>query len=200
MEDLAPGKKNSSYWIDFGKQLAALHMHTCDRYGFMHDNYIGSTLQPNAWHEDGIEFFAEQRLRYQAKLAHRRGFLALNEMHKLEKIALHLRELIPPQPASLIHGDLWSGNITSDRYGNPAIIDPAVYYGWAEADLAMMTLFGSYPKEFIISYQEVRELDAGFQERYPIYNLYHLLNHVNSFGDIYVDQVNSILKKYELKC
>jgi fructosamine-3-kinase len=196
MEDLTPAKRISTYWQDFGRQLAALHMHTCDRFGFMHDNYIGSTTQPNPWYEDGTRFFAEQRLIHQTQLAYQRGLIGKNEIREIEKLARRLPELVPTQPASLIHGDLWSGNVISDQHGEPAIIDPAAHYSWAEAELAMTTLFGSFPSEFIHSYQEVRPLDAGFQERYPIYNLYHLINHVNLFGDIYLDQVNSILKRY----
>jgi protein-ribulosamine 3-kinase len=196
MEDLAPGKKSSSYWADFGRQLAALHLHTHNRFGFEHDNYIGSTPQPNPWLEDGYEFFAEQRLIYQALLASRRGLFNRDELRKVERLAARLRELIPLQPASLIHGDLWSGNAISDQHGDPAIIDPAAHYGWREAELAMTTLFGSFPNEIYRAYQEIYPLEAGFEGRYPIYNLYHLINHLNLFGGMYHHQVISIIDRY----
>jgi protein-ribulosamine 3-kinase len=196
MEDLAPGRKTTNYWSDFGRQLAALHMHTHDRFGFQHDNYIGSTPQPNPYIFDGYEFFAEQRLIYQAKLAHQRGLMSQDEIRKVERLAARLHELIPPQPASLLHGDLWSGNAISDHRGNPAVIDPAVHFGWREAELAMTTLFGSFPEGFYRAYQEVFPLESGFEGRYPIYNLYHLINHLNLFGDTYLAQVVSILERY----
>lgn len=104
---------------------------------------------------------------------------------------------MPPQLASLLHGDLWSGNAITDHQGAPAIIDPAVYYGWAEAELAMTSLFGAFPDAFYRAYQEVRTLEAGFRERFPLYNLYHLLNHLNLFGKSYLSSVLSILRKYQ---
>lgn len=115
---------------------------------------------------------------------------------RVEKLCDRLPELIPEQPASLIHGDLWSGNAMFDSRGQPAIIDPAAHYGWAEAELAMTTLFGSFPDVFYRAYQEARPLEPDFRERFPIYNLYHLLNHVNLFGGGYLGQSLSILRRY----
>ena len=107
-----------------------------------------------------------------------------------------LPNIIPEQPASLLHGDLWSGNLISDCRGLPAVIDPAVYYGWAEADLAMTDLFGNYPESFYQAYTEIRSLDSGYRSRYPIYNLYHLLNHLNLFGKSYLPQIRGILSRF----
>lgn len=196
MENLDPGRQADDYWLVFGRQLAALHMHSHPQFGFQHDNYIGSTPQPNSWMDDGHEFFIQQRLLFQAHMARRRGRLSDSDVKQVEKLCKKLDVLIPPQPASLIHGDLWSGNATSDSQGRPAIIDPAVYYGWAEAELAMTDLFGSFPQSFYNAYQEVHPLDPGFRERYPIYNLYHLLNHLNLFGSGYLGQVQSILRRF----
>ncbi len=109
---------------------------------------------------------------------------------------VQLPELIPEQPASLIHGDLWSGNLISDNGGKPALIDPAVYYGWAEADLAMTELFGRYPEEFFKAYAEINPLEKGYRSRFPLYNIYHLLNHLNLFGKGYLSQIRSILDRY----
>ncbi len=196
MQDLAPTAKSSDYWQIFGRKLAHLHLHTRPEFGFAHDNYIGSTEQPNIWTQTGYDFFAEQRLLFQISLARERGLVSQFEVHQVEHLISRLPELIPEQPASLSHGDLWSGNAISDFNGNPAIIDPAAHYGWAEAELAMTTLFGSFPTSFYNAYEEIRPLSSGYQARFPIYNLYHLLNHLNLFGSSYLSQVQTILRKF----
>jgi fructosamine-3-kinase len=196
LEDLNPGARNSRYWTTFGEQLAQLHLTVNTQFGFLHDNYIGSTPQPNPWFEDGARFFGEQRLLYQAELAGKHRLISTSDIRRVEQIARRLPSLVPVQPASLIHGDLWGGNAISDSHGDPAIIDPAVHYGWAEAELAMTTLFGSFPASFYQAYQDVRPLEPGFQSRYPLYNLYHLLNHLNLFGSGYLGQVLSILDAF----
>jgi protein-ribulosamine 3-kinase len=196
LEDLQPAAPSQDYWSRFGRKLAELHNHQHSKFGFEHDNYIGSNPQPNSWTENGYEFFAEQRLGFQAEMARSRGLLGRQEVRQVEALSRRLPDLIPEQPASLIHGDLWSGNATSDSQGAPALIDPAAHYGWVEAELAMTALFGTFPNGFYQAYQEVRPLEAGFQERFPIYNLYHLLNHLNLFGGSYLSQVTSILRRY----
>jgi len=173
-----------------------LHQHTQARFGFEHDNYIGSTRQPNPWMENGYQFFAEQRLVFQAHLAYQKGLFSPGDLKSVEKIAAQLPDLIPLQPPSLLHGDLWSGNAITDDQGAPAIIDPAAHYGWAEAELAMTVLFGSFPSVFYQAYEEVRPLEAGYFSRFQIYNLYHLINHLNIFGRGYLGQVHAILRKY----
>lgn len=196
MEDLSPGRRAGDYWPAFGRRLARLHQQTRPEFGFEHDNYIGSTPQPNPWTADGYAFFAEQRLLYQARLARRQGLLGTAEVKQTERLARRLPELVPEQPASLIHGDLWSGNALADRGGNPALIDPAAHYGWAEAELAMTTLFGGFPEVFYRAYQELNPRPPGLWERFEIYNLYHLLNHLNLFGGGYRAQVTGILRRY----
>ncbi len=196
LEDLQSAPSKDDFHLQLGKQLASLHKSTAPRFGFLHANYIGSTPQQNPWEEDGFNFYAQQRLLFQARLAHDKGLLGLRQMAQVESLALRLEKLVPSQPASLLHGDLWSGNIIADKAGSPALIDPAVYYGWAEADLAMTDLFGSLPEDFYQAYQSVRSLEPGFRGRYPIYNLYHLLNHLNLFGGGYLGSVRSILDRY----
>jgi fructosamine-3-kinase len=196
LEDLAPASRSRDYWSEFGRQLAAMHNHTNPQFGFEHDNYIGSTEQLNSWTEDGYEFFAENRLLFQARLARQRGLLGQSDLDRVESICARLTDLIPEQPASLIHGDLWSGNAMTNSNGGPAIIDPAAHYGWAEAELAMTTLFGSFSNTFYQAYQEVRPLEPGFDFRFPIYNLCHLLNHLNIFGRGYLGQVQAILHRF----
>lgn len=196
LEDLAPSGRAQDYWSQLGGQLAALHTHTAAQFGFDHDNYIGSTPQPNNWMDDGFAFFAEQRLGFQARLAVDRRLLSGSEAAAVEAIASKLPGLIPEQPASLLHGDLWGGNAISDSHGQPAIIDPAAHYGWAETELAMTALFGGFAAEFYPAYESVRPLEAGYRERFPLYNLYHLLNHLNLFGTGYYSQVKGILGRY----
>lgn len=196
LEDLVPASRAPDYWPEFGRQLAVLHTKTSPRFGFEHDNFIGSTPQPNPWSDDGYEFFAEHRLNFQARLAQRQGYFKSGEVQMVERLASRLDQLIPEQPASIIHGDLWSGNALTDEHGRPALIDPAAYYGWAEAELAMTALFGSFPPSFYAAYEETRPIAGGYRDRFPIYNLYHLLNHLNLFGEGYYGQVMSILRRY----
>ncbi len=196
MEDLAPSRSISNYWELFGQQMAVLHNHTHNRFGFESDNYIGSTPQPNPWLEDGYQFYSEHRFRYQAELASRRGLLNRDEEAAVLTLADKLPELIPDQPPSILHGDLWSGNATSDSKGQPAIIDPAAYYGWAEADLAMMVLFGSPGERFWEAYHDSRALEKGWRSRFDLYNLYHLLNHLNLFGRGYHGQVMRTVRQF----
>ena len=196
LEDLNPAGRGRDYWQVFGRQLATVHLHTSERFGFEHDNYIGSTPQPNPWMQDGHEFFGEQRLLFQARMAQRRGLLEMKAFSQVERLVSRLAELVPEQPASLMHGDLWSGNAMTDAMGAPAIIDPAAHYGWAEAELAMTSLFGAFPEEFYRAYQEARPLAPDFRKRFPIYNLYHTLNHLNLFGAGYRGQVLSALHRY----
>jgi fructosamine-3-kinase len=196
LEYLTPAPKVVDYWAMFGRSLAALHNQVGPAFGFSHNNYIGSTSQPNSWMEDGYDFFAQQRMIHMANLARDRRILNQGEARQIQRLATQLPDLVPEQPASLIHGDLWSGNVMTDSVGRPAIIDPATHYGWAEAELAMTALFGSFPSQFYRAYDEARPLEPSYQSRFPIYNLYHLLNHVVLFGRSYIGQVMSILDRF----
>lgn len=196
LEYLEPARPAPNYWTAFAQRLARLHAGAADRFGFAHDNYIGSTPQPNTWQDDGYEFFAEQRLRFQGRLARQRGLLDERSWRRLDQLAGRLEHLIPAQPPSLIHGDLWSGNVIPGPGGEACLIDPAAHYGWAEADLAMLSLFGQPPAEFYTAYEAERPLAPGYRERFDLYNLYHLLNHLNLFGGSYRGSVEGILAAY----
>jgi fructosamine-3-kinase len=196
LEDLNPGRRGKNYWVNMGRQLAALHEHTNERFGFDSDNYIGSTRQTNNWTADGYAFFGEQRLVFQAELAAGRGLLNGEEVGRVASLAKCLPELVPEQPASLIHGDLWGGNAITGPEGEPAIIDPAAHYGWAEAELGMTALFGGFSGEFYAAYNETRPLALGWRERFSLYNLYHVLNHLNLFGRGYHGQAMRIVAQY----
>jgi fructosamine-3-kinase len=197
LEDLSPAPRASDYWPALGRGMACLHASTASTFGFHHDNYLGSTPQPNAPSQNGYAFFAEKRLNYQAEMAAGRGLLSGAEAGQITRLAGRLPDYIPEQPASLIHGDLWSGNLLTDAAGNPALIDPAAHYGWAEADLAMMVLFGSPPERFFNTYQEANPRPPGLHNRFPLYNLYHLLNHLNIFGSSYHGQVMGVVRRYQ---
>jgi protein-ribulosamine 3-kinase len=196
LEDLAPAPRAADYWETLGRQLARQHQHVDQQFGFAHDNYLGSTPQPNSRTSDGYEFFAEHRLGFQVRLARNNDLLSSGELLEFDDLIGKLSDLIPIQPASLIHGDLWGGNAISDSAGQPALIDPASHYGWAEAELGMTALFGGFGQAFYAAYEAERPLERGWQERLDIYNLYHLLNHLNLFGHSYHGQLVSILRRY----
>jgi fructosamine-3-kinase len=168
-----------------GRMLAQLHRNTGPRYGWHRDNYIGAGAQANGWCDEWPEFWRERRLRPQLELARRNGF-ALGDLP-----AQTLLEGHRPAP-SLLHGDLWSGN-AGFHDGAPVIFDPAVYYGDRECDLAMTELFGGFPGQFYAAYNEAYPLEPGYERRKHLYNLYHLLNHLNIFGGGYLEQVKSAL-------
>lgn len=190
------GRPGAEFASRLGEQLAALHAHTARDFGFEMDNFCGLTAQPNPRSADGFAFFAEARLLFQARLAQDSGGLQDSDVRRVERIAGRLRDWIPEQPASLIHGDLWSGNVHVGPKGEPVLIDPAAHYGWAEADLAMTTLFGRQPDAFYAAYRANSSVSPDWEERIPLYNLYHLLNHLNLFGGGYRSSVQSVLSRF----
>jgi len=196
LEDLSLAAEQVDYWERLGRELARLHGQIGRRFGFDHDNYLGRTPQPNPWTADGRDFFGRHRLQFQAELALKSGLLEAADARRVETIAERLAELVPDEPASLIHGDLWSGNVMAGPRGEPCLIDPACHFGWAEAELGMTDLFGGFPDRFYRAYAEVHPLVAGWRERFPVYNLYHLLNHLNLFGAGYLGPVRSILQQF----
>lgn len=196
LEDLQPGKYTDKYWVLLGHGLAALHQHQAPFFGFACDNYCGATPQPNPQYHNGYDFFAEQRLLFQTKLARDQRLLTQKDAMDIERLCARLEKLIPEQAPALIHGDLWSGNVIADQHGNPALIDPACYWGWPEADIAMTTLFGGFDQHMYAHYQEVRPLESGWENRLPLYNLYHLLNHLNLFGTSYLASVRNSIHQY----
>ncbi|MBW4552187.1 MAG: fructosamine kinase family protein [Aphanocapsa sp. GSE-SYN-MK-11-07L] len=183
----------SGDWQSMGRHLAALHQKAnADLFGWQQDNTIGSTPQSNPWSASWPEFFTQQRLGYQLKLAQRRGGSFSKSSALLECVAQQLQH--QPTPA-LVHGDLWSGNAAFTAVGQPVIFDPAAYYGDREVDLAMTELFGGFPASFYQGYQQVLPISADYQQRKVIYNLYHILNHFNLFGGGYASQAHRMIEQ-----
>ena len=178
-----------------GRQLAMMHQTVNDSFGWSRDNTIGSTHQCNTPSPDWIEFWRQHRLGYQLKLASELGHHG-----KLQEQGERLLRLLPqlidhnPRP-SLLHGDLWGGNIAFDSGQRPVIFDPAVYFGDRETDLAMTELFGGFGSRFYAAYNEVWPLDAGYAQRRELYNLYHILNHLNLFGAGYANQAQAMIER-----
>ena len=171
-----------------GIDLASMHRHTASQFGWHRDNTIGSTPQVNDQSDNWIEFYRDHRLRFQYQLAADHGFGHL--LKRGELLMSRLDQFFTdyhPQP-SLLHGDLWSGNYAISETGQPVIFDPAVYYGDREADLAMTELFGGFSSQFYSAYNDNYPLDAGYKTRKILYNLYHILNHLNLFGGGYLGQ------------
>jgi len=179
-----------------GEQLAAMHRSCAKDFGWTRDNTIGSTPQINTRHNDWPTFWAEHRIGFQLQLAARNGYRG-NLQRNGERLLTALPGLLDghqPEP-SLLHGDLWGGNCAADREGNPVIFDPASYYGDRECDLAMTELFGRLPGAFYEAYRAAWPIDSGYETRRDLYNLYHILNHLNLFGGHYLHQADSIITR-----
>ncbi len=191
MDYIAMGGSGSSSKL--GQQLAAMHRTQSEKFGWFRDNTIGSTPQINTFSSSWVEFYREHRLRFQLQLAARNGGeVLLRQGERLLEVLEVFFADYRPVP-SLLHGDLWGGNYATDDQGNPIIFDPAVYYGDRESDIAMTELFGGFPPDFYLSYNESWPLDAGYDTRKTLYNLYHVLNHFNLFGGGYLSQANDMI-------
>jgi protein-ribulosamine 3-kinase len=192
--DIGHGTSGSDELL--GRQLAMMHRTTCPRFGWRRSNTIGSTLQVNTPEDDWIAFYREHRLRFQLELAAKNGYgenLLRRGERLLEKLAVFF---ISHQPRpSLLHGDLWGGNHAALRDDTPVIFDPAVYYGDRETDLAMTELFGGFGSDFYAAYREAWPLDPGYRVRRDLYNLYHVLNHLNLFGGGYRGQAEQLIDR-----
>jgi fructosamine-3-kinase len=192
------GGKHGRAAANLGRQLAEQHRTRHERYGLDHDNYIGRLPQPNTPADSWISFYATERLGAQRDQAAQNGRLPAARARQLERVIASLDRWIDEadcQP-SLLHGDLWGGNWLVSAGGEPVLIDPAVYYGDREADLAMTRLFGGFPPAFYAAYEEVFPLAPGYAERLPLYQLYYLLCHLNLFGESYGGSVDGILRRY----
>ena len=193
------GIPSASFFENFGHRLALMHRADTVRFvngfGFSSDNYIGASEQENIPEESWVSFFRNHRLAPQFRKA--QGWFDSADRKKFSTLLEHLEKYLPePAFPSLLHGDLWSGNYIAGNDGEAWLIDPAVYVGHFEAELAMTELFGGFPQQFYEAYREVSPIDKEYRERRELYNLYHLLNHLNLFGGGYLESVRQILRLY----
>ncbi len=196
LEYIDSAQQKTNFWDDFGTKLAKLHQQSNSYFGLDHDNYIGSLHQSNTQHKKWTDFFIEERLETQVKLARDSGKIGHDIIHQIENFYSRLDDIFPVEPPSLLHGDLWNGNYMVGQDGLALLIDPAVYYGHREMDLGMSLLFGGFDQRFYEAYHRQYPLEKGWKQRLEYCNLYPLLVHVNLFGGAYVGSVKSILKQF----
>ncbi|BAZ42835.1 hypothetical protein NIES4101_88050 [Calothrix sp. NIES-4101] len=194
LEWLEMGRDDSKSWELMGQKLAAMHKFTNQKgFGWYVNNTIGSTPQINTRIDNWSEFYIQNRLKFQFRLAKSKG----GRFPQAEALMVAIPELLAehkPQ-VSLVHGDLWGGNAGFTVQGEPVIFDPAIYYGDREVDIAMTELFGGFPGEFYRGYNEVFPLESGYEFRKTLYNLYHIVNHFNLFGGSYESQANRMISQ-----
>jgi fructosamine-3-kinase len=198
MECVEAGRPRPDCDDRLGRGLAELHRHSAARVGFARTTYCGTTPQLNSWTDTWIAFYSRARLGQQVALAARAGLVSAPEARRCDDLVDRLDRILtePPEGPALIHGDLWSGNLLTSDDGRPVLIDPAVSFSHREAELGMMLLFGGFSPRVIAAYHEAFPLDPGWRERNPLYQLYHLLNHLNLFGRGYHGQVMTIVARY----
>ncbi|MCW3786661.1 fructosamine kinase family protein [Plebeiibacterium sediminum] len=201
LELIPQGVKNFRSMKEFGKDLARMHQFTSNMYGFMEDNFIGTSIQYNSYSSNWTEFYFQNRLLFQYRLSEANGNVTKEFKNLFLKIESEISNILDgsEDTASLLHGDLWAGNYMINNEGNAVLIDPAVYYGNREADLAMTKLFGGFNEEFYEAYNNEYPLTKDYKYRENIYLLYHVMNHYNLFGNSYygqmIDLMNSYIKK-----
>ena len=202
LEHIQSGNPGRNYFENFGRKFAELHKYSSASFGFFEDNYIGSTDQKNVPSENEKEnwtkFYWNKRILFQYKLAEKNGYATSELKEGINELGNKIEEILSgsEEKPALLHGDLWSGNYMPDENGNACLIDPAVYYGHREADLAMTKLFGGFDNNFYSAYNETYPLKDGWRYRENIYKLYHVLNHLNLFGRGYYSQAIPLIKGY----
>jgi len=202
LEFIEPGKQKKNFFEDFGRMFALMHKFSNEHFGFYENNFIGSNEQDNIADDEEknnwVKFYFNKRILFQVELAEKLGNSTSELRESVSALENKMEEIIGStnDKPSLLHGDLWGGNYMVDENGNACLIDPAVYYGNREADLAMTKLFGGFNSEFYSSYNETFPLADGYEYRENIYKLYHVLNHLNLFGRGYYSQALGLIRYY----
>lgn len=196
LEHIEGGVKTTGFWEDFGRSMARLHGHTNTGFGLECDNYIGPLKQVNTLHAKWDDFFIHCRLEPQVMMARDKQRIGMGDVLRFERLYAKLPSLFPQEAPALLHGDLWSGNFLCASDGSPVLIDPAVYFGHREMDIAMTKLFGGFEPAFYSTYNVEWPLEHDWEERIDLCNLYPLLVHVNLFGGGYAAQLSAALKRY----
>lgn len=198
LEDLGKQEPEPGFWEEFGRRVARMHSVKRPSYGFDHDNYLGTLLMDNTWSEDGWEFFGRTRmLRFLGEPLSIANLTA-EDRRGVEHLAARLPDLIPYQPPSLLHGDLWTSNMLVAPDGQPAVIDPAVYFGWPEAELSMTCAYDGVDPVFFDAYREVNPIEPGWEERFELLNIRELLSMIAHTGNQYgtVERLRELLAKF----
>ena len=203
VEWIEKGASTSAGQKQLGEELAALHDASAEifdihQFGFEVDNFIGNNPQFNTWHSDWPVFFVEQRLKPQIQMGLRKGFIDLPFRNQLNILCERIPKILEDQHfvPCLLHGDLWGGNVLYNSENKPILIDPAVYFGIPEAELAFTEMFGGFSREFYSAYNNVLPIPYGYKDRKKLYNLYHVLNHMNLFGQMYLHEAKAICSHY----
>lgn len=196
-EFIPSSRQQLDYWENLGFGLAHLHLNTAKKFGLNSDNYIASLHQKNHQFDNWQDFFIEQRLEPMLGMAYFDRLIPLDFLKKFQTIYPKLDSIFPKEKPVLLHGDLWSGNVICDGEGQPCLIDPAIYYGHREMDLAFSRLFGGFDSRFYEAYESIVPLEPDFESRMGIYNLYPLLVHLNLFGTAYLPGIEKIVKRFQ---
>ncbi len=196
LEFIEEGRRQEGFWEAFGHGLAQLHRQSQSSFGLDHPNYIGSLPQSNQPHPAWIDFFVEERLEPQLRMARDSEKAGSDLSRSFQALYPRLGDFFPEERPSLLHGDLWSGNFMADNRGRPALIDPAVYYGHRYMDLGMSQLFGGFASAFYDAYHQALPLEPSWRQSMDIANLYPLMVHVNLFGGGYLGSVQRILRRF----
>jgi protein-ribulosamine 3-kinase len=193
---IKPASRTTDYWDKLGQNLADLHQVSQESFGYHRSNFIGSLQQTNQLFDSWGEFFMRERMTPMIRLARNSGLVDAGFVQKFDNAMAKIVAEMPEEPPALLHGDLWSGNLMADDHGNATIIDPAVYYGHREMDLAFTQMFGGFSDQFIRAYDEVFPLEPGFSKRVGLYNLYPYLVHLNLFGRSYFGHIENTIRQF----
>lgn len=196
-EFIFSSRPHPEYWEDLGMGLAHLHLNHQVQFGLDYDNFIASLPQKNHLLDSWLDFFIEHRLEPLLGKAYFDKLIPLEFLKKFQSLYPKLESLFPKEKPSLLHGDLWSGNVLCGPDGKPCLIDPAIYYGHREMDLAFSRLFGGFDSKFYEAYESILPLEPGFESRIAVYNLYPLLVHLNLFGTAYLPGIEKTLNRFQ---
>ena len=196
LEWIESGKQTPKFWENFAIQLVNLHQQKSDKFGLETSNYIGKLPQNNSFYDNFVDFFIENRLKPQVKLAFDSKKIETKHLNHFEGMYPKISDIFPVEKPSAVHGDLWSGNFICSKNEKAVFIDPAVYYGHREADIAMTQLFGGFSEDFYNKYHEMYPLKPCYNLRSNFYHLYPLLVHLNSFGESYLEGIENIITEF----
>lgn len=196
MEYISQQPVNKEYWRNFGRALSKLHQNSNAYFGLDYHNYIGSLDQLNTQQKTWATFFMENRVLPLVKMAFDKQALNKGHLKCFDGLFAVFKELVPEEKPALLHGDLWSGNLLCAKEQVPVFIDPAIYYGHREADIAMTRMFGGFHSDYLDIYQEQYPLEKGWEKRLSLHNLYPSLVHLVLFGRAYLGGIESVIKNY----